>query len=56
MYWAAKGQGAHVQRPGQEPQRLQAAAVDLSAPGLVVVRCAHSVLQLCSSAREQCCR
>lgn len=37
MYWAAKGQGAYVQRVGQEAQRLQAAEVDMSAPGLVVV-------------------
>lgn len=36
-YWAAEGQGAYVQRPGSEAQRLQAADVDLSAPGLVVV-------------------
>ena len=37
VYWAAEGQGAYVQRPGSEAQRLQAAEVDLSAPGLVVV-------------------
>jgi 3'-phosphoadenosine 5'-phosphosulfate (PAPS) 3'-phosphatase len=38
VYWAAQGQGAFVQRPGAEaPQRLQAAEVDLAAPGLVVV-------------------
>ncbi|PRW61118.1 3 (2),5 -bisphosphate nucleotidase [Chlorella sorokiniana] len=37
VYWAAEGQGAYVQRPGGEAQRLQAAEVDLSAPGLVVV-------------------
>jgi len=34
---AAGGQGAEGQRPGSEAQRLQAAEVDLSAPGLVVV-------------------
>lgn len=37
VYWAAEGQGAYVQRPGSEAQRLQAAEVDLSASGLVVV-------------------
>ena len=37
VYWAAEGQGAYVQQPGSEAQRLQAAEVDLSASGLVVV-------------------
>lgn len=37
VYWAAKGQGAFVQRAGHEAQQLQCAEVDLTQPGLVVV-------------------
>ncbi len=37
VYWAAKGQGAFVQRAGQEAQQLRCAEVHLSQPGLVVV-------------------
>ncbi|KAL4856578.1 3'-(2'-),5'-bisphosphate nucleotidase CysQ [Chlorella vulgaris] len=38
VYWAAKGQGAFVQRTEQDgPQRLQCAEVDMSQSGLVVV-------------------
>lgn len=37
MYWAAQGQGAYVQRGGQDAQRMQCAQVDLGQPGLVVV-------------------
>lgn len=45
IYWAAKGQGAYVQRMGQEAQRMMCSVCDLSQPGLVVVGSASHLTQ-----------